>query len=75
MKNLMLGTIFFLLTLILLGLAGTNDMQFEELVCVKQLYNIQQDMLQDNFSQQELDSMYSDYNYKYLHEYYQNNYK
>lgn len=74
MKKLTIITIFMLLLLII-GLAGTNDLQFEELICVKQLYNVQQDMLQDNFSKQELDSMYLDYNYNYLNEYYQNNYK
>lgn len=57
-----------------LGLVGTIDKQGEEIIMVKQLYNVQQEMLQDNFSQQELDSMYLNYNYKYIHEYYQNNY-
>ena len=74
MKKLIFAVLFMLL-LMIIGLAGTNDLQFEELMCVKQLYNIQQEMLQDNFSQHELDSMYLDYNYNYLHEYYQKNYK
>lgn len=74
MKRLMF-TILFILLLIIIGLAGTNDLQFEELVCVKQLYNVQQDMLKDNFSQQELDSMYREYDYHYLKSYYENNYK
>lgn len=64
-----------MLLLLIIGLAGTNDLQSEELICLKQLYDVQQEMLQDNFSKQELDSMYLDYSYNYLHEYYQNNYK
>lgn len=46
----------------------------EELITLKQLYNTQQEMLEDNFTHQELDSLYLEYNYYYLHEYYQNNY-
>lgn len=75
MKNFIFIILFLLSLLVIFGLAGTNELQSEELIMIKQLYNIQEDMLQDNFSQQELDSLYLDYNYKYLHEYYQNNYK
>lgn len=64
----------FLCLLVIIGLIGENDRQFEELVTVKQLYNIQQSMLEDNFSSNELDSMYIEYNYYYLNSYYENNY-
>lgn len=58
----------------LFGLVGTIDKQSEELTTLKQLYNIQQQILEDNFSQNELDSMYFEYNYYYLNSYYENNY-
>jgi len=74
MKNLFPIILLVLTFICILGLIGTIDRQGEELIMVKQLHNIQQNMLQDNFSQQELDSMYLNYNYKYIHEYYQNNY-
>ena len=75
MRNLIFGILFLLSLLVIIGLAGTNDKQFEELIMVKQLNNVQQRILEDNFSQQEIDSMYLDYNYKYLHNYYEKNYK
>lgn len=59
----------------LFGLVGTIDRQSEELIMVKQLNNVQQQILEDNFSQQEIDSMYFEYNYYYLNSYYENNYK
>lgn len=75
MKNLFPIILFVLAFIGILGLVGRIDKQGEELIMVKQLYNVQQNMLQDNFSKQELDSMYLDYNYKHILEYYQNNYK
>lgn len=45
-----------------------------ELIMVKQLNNIQQQILEDNFSQQDIDSMYNQYYYNYLNSYYENNY-
>ena len=63
----------FLCVLGVLGLIGTIDKQSEELTTLKQLYNLQKDMLEDNFSQNEIDSMYLEYNYYYLKNYYENN--
>ena len=74
MKTLILVISTSLAFLGLLGLIGTIDKQSEELITLKQLYNIQQEMLEDNFSQQELDSMHLEYNYYYLKSYYENNY-
>lgn len=45
----------------------------EELITLKQLYEVQEDILNDNFSEKELDSLYLEYNYYYLHKYYQKN--
>lgn len=75
MKNLILILSAILGFLGLFGLIGTIDRQSEELITVKQLYNLQQEMLEDNFSQQEIDSMYLEYNYYYLNNYYEKNYK
>ena len=75
MRNLIFGILFLLSLLVIIGLAGTNDKQFEELIMVKQLNNVQQVILEDNFSQQEIDSMYFEYNYYYLNSYYEKNYK
>lgn len=75
MKNSIFIVLFLSSLLVIIGLATTNDLQFEELVTLKQLYNIQQEMIQDNFSQQERDSMYLEYNYYYLNSYYEKNYK
>ena len=75
MRNLIFGILFLLSLLVIIGLVGTNDKQFEELIMVKQLNNVQQVILEDNFSQQEIDSMYFEYNYYYLNSYYEKNYK
>lgn len=75
MKNLIFGILFLLSLFVIIGLAGTNDRQFEELIMVKQLNNVQQLILEDNFSQQDIDSMYLEYNYYYLNSYYEKNYK
>ena len=75
MKNSIFIVLFLSSLLVIMGLATTNDLQFEELTTLKQLYNIQQDIIQDNFSQNELDSMYLEYNYHYLNSYYEKNYK
>lgn len=75
MKNLIFGILFLLSLLVIIGLAGTIDRQGEELIMVKQLNNLQQVILEDNFSQQEIDSMYLEYNYYYLNSYYKKNYK
>lgn len=45
----------------------------KELITLKQLYEVQEDILNDNFSEKELDSLYLEYNYYYLHKYYQKN--
>lgn len=74
MKKLILIISAFLGFLGLFGLVGTIDRQSEELIMVKQLNNVQQRILEDNFSQQEIDSMYLEYNYYYLNSYYENNY-
>lgn len=75
MKYLFSITLLVLTFLSVLGLVGTIDRQGEELIMVKQLNNVQQEMLEDNFSQQEIDSMYLEYNYYYLNSYYEKNYK
>ena len=75
MKNSIFIVLFLSSLLVIIGLATTNDLQFEELIMVKQLNNVQQDILEDNFSQNELDSMYLEYNYYYLNSYYEKNYK
>ena len=75
MRNLIFGILFLLSLFVIIGLAGTNDLQSEELIMVKQLNNVQQVILEDNFSQQEIDSMYLEYNYYYLNSYYEKNYK
>ena len=46
---------------------------YKELNTLKQLYEVQEDILNDNFSEKELDSLYLEYNYYYLHKYYKNN--
>lgn len=74
MKTLILAISTSLVFLVLLGFVGTIDKQDEELIMLKQLNNVQQRMLEDNFSQNELDSMYIEYNYYYLNSYYENNY-
>lgn len=57
-----------------LGLISSIDKIDTELIVVKQLHDVQQQMLEDNFSENELDSMYLEYNYYYLNNYYENNY-
>lgn len=74
MKNLLSIILIVLTFLFILGLVGTIDRQGEELLTLKQLHNVQQKMLEENFSQQEIDSLYLEYNYYYLNNYYQNNY-
>lgn len=75
MKHLFSIILLVLTFLCVLGLVGTIDKQSEELIMVKQLNNVQQVILEDNFSQQEIDSMYFEYNYYYLNSYYEKNYK
>ena len=75
MKNLCAIISLCLILIATLGLVGTIDRLDEELIIVKQLNNVQQQILEDNFSQQDIDSMYIEYNYYYLNSYYENNYK
>lgn len=75
MKKLYVTILLCLILIATLGLVGTIDKQSEELIMVKQLNNVQQVILEDNFSQQEIDSMYLKYNYYYLNNYYEKNYK
>ena len=51
----------------------TTNKICEELSTLKKLYEVQEEILNDNFSEKELDSLYLEYNYYYLHKYYQNN--
>lgn len=74
MKNLYAIIGLCLTFLTVLGLVGTIDKLDEELIMLKQLNNVQQQILEDNFSQQELDSVYRKYSYDYLNNYYENNY-
>ena len=75
MKHLFSIILLVLTFICVLGLVGTIDKQSEELIMVKQLNNVQQVILEDNFSQQEIDSMYFEYNYYYLNDYYEKNFK
>lgn len=75
MKSLYVTILLSLIVIATLGLVGTIDRQSEELIMVKQLNNVQQRILEDNFSEQEIDSMYFEYNYFYLNNYYEKNYK
>lgn len=75
MKNSIFIVLFLSSLLVIMGLATTNDLQFEELTILKQLYNVQQEIIKDNIPEQEIDSMYFEYNYQYLNSYYEKNYK
>lgn len=75
MKDLCIIISLCLILIATLGLVGTIDRIDEELIMVKQLNNVQQRILEDNFSQQDIDSMYFEYNYHYLNSYYEKNYK
>ena len=75
MKNLGVTISLCLILIATLGLVGTIDRQSEELTNLKQLYNIQKEILK-NIPEQELDSIYIEYNYyHYLNSYYEKNYK
>lgn len=58
----------------LFGLVGTIDRQSEELTTLKQLYNLQKEIIENNIPEQELDSVYNQCYYDYLKNYYENNY-
>lgn len=75
MKKTAFMITFGLSLLVLLGLAGHYDLESEKTCTLQQLHNVEQQMLQDNFSKKELDSMYLEYNYYYLKSYYENNFK
>ena len=75
MKNFTFAILFLLSLFVIIGLANTNDRQFEELITLKQLYNLQQQIIKDNIPKQELDSVYHQYSYDYLNSYYEKNYK
>ena len=74
MKRILKGVAIFIIVTIVVGCLALLNCSSEELITLKQLYDTQQEMLEDNFTHQELDSLYLEYNYYYLHEYYQNNY-
>lgn len=74
MKKLILILSAILGFLGLFGLVGTIDKQSEEVTTLKQLYNLQQQIIEDNILEQELDSIYHRYGYDYLNNYYKNNY-
>lgn len=75
MKNLTFAILLCLSLLVIIGLANTNDRQLDELIILKQLNNVQQEIIKNNIPEQELDSMYFEYNYYYLNSYYEKNYK
>ena len=56
------------------AIISSIDRLDNELIMLKQLNNVQQEILEDNFSQNELDSIYHEYDYYYLNNYYENNY-
>lgn len=74
MKSLYVTILLCLILIATLGLVGTIDRQSEELIVLKQLYNVQREILKNNIPKAELDSMYYEYNYYYLESYYENNY-
>lgn len=74
MKNFTFAILFLLSLFVIIGLANTNDKQFEELITLKQLYNLQKQIIEDNIPEQELDSVYRQYSYDHLNSYYENNY-
>lgn len=75
MKNIILYLCFAASLILNWAVISSIDRLDEELIMVKQLNNVQQLILEDNFSQQEIDSMYLEYNYYYLNSYYEKNYK
>ena len=74
MKSLYVTILLCLILIATLGLVGTIDRQSEELTTLKQLYNLQKEILENNIPKQELDSIYHQYSYDYLNSYYENNY-
>lgn len=74
MKNPILYLCFAASLILNFAVISSIDKLDSELITVKQLHNVQQEMLEDNFSQKELDSLYLEYNYYYLNSYYENNY-
>lgn len=74
MKNPILYLCFAALLILNWAVISSIDNIDNELIMVKQLNNVQQRILEDNFSEQEIDSMYLEYNYYYLNSYYENNY-
>lgn len=75
MKNLVIIIGLSMILMTALGIIGTIDKQSEELTTLKQLYNLQKEILEDNIPKQELDSIYHQYYYDYLNSYYEKNYK
>ena len=75
MKSLYVTILLCLILIATLGLVRTIDRQSEELIVLKQLYNVQREILKNNIPEPELDSMYLEYNYYYLNSYYEKNYK
>lgn len=75
MKNLTFAILLCLSLFVIIGLANTNDRLFEENITLKQLYNLQQQIIEDNIPEQELDSIYHQYSYDHLNSYYKKNYK
>lgn len=74
MKKVYVTISFCLIFITVLGLIGTVDKLDEERITLKQLYNLQQQIIEDNIPEQELDSIYNQYDYNYLKSYYENNY-
>lgn len=75
MRTLFITVLLSLIVIATLGLIETIDRQSEELITIKQLYNLQKEILKNNIPKQELDSIYLEYNYYYLNSYYEKNYK
>lgn len=74
MKNPILYLCFAASLILNWAVISSIDNIDNELIMIKQLHNVQQLILEDNFSQQEIDSLYLEYNYYYLNSYYENNY-
>ena len=75
MKNPILYLCFAASLILNFTVISSIDRLDEENITLKQLYNLQQRILEDNIPKQELDSVYHQYSYDYLNSYYEKNYK
>lgn len=74
MKNPILYLCFAASLILNYAVISSIDRLDEENITLKQLYNIQKEILENNIPKHELDSIYHQYYYDYLNSYYQENY-